>query len=470
MTVVKAKKHFGQHFLNDDNIAQKIVNSLSGDNQNVMEIGPGMGVLTKHLLERENIRLKLIEIDEESVEYLNDKFPNMKENTFQADFLKARLDEYFPDTFSIIGNFPYNISSQILFRVLDYRGLVNEVVGMFQMRDFKITALLKPGEEKQFEYFLLPLERGVYTFGKLNIFVTGKIGLVSRRFVFDKDVSVPVYPSFMQMRKYEMLAISDKLTDSGVKKIRKVGHQMEFDQIREHVTGDDYRTVNWKATARKAKLMVNQYMDEKSQQVYSVIDMGRVMKMPFDGLSLLDYAINSTLVLSNIALMKQDKAGLITFSKDIHTVMPPVRDKIQVLKFLEVLYNQKTDFSEPDYEKLYILIKRKISQRSLILLYTNFESYVSLERHIEYLKLISRKHVLVVVFFRNTEIRNLQYTRADSVENIYINTIAEKADFEKRMIVKELMKHGIFSILTEPSNLTINTINRYLEFKARGMF
>ena len=348
--------------------------------------------------------------------------------------------------------------------------IIDEIPAQFQMRDFKITALLKPGEEKQFEYFLLPLERGVYTFGKLNIFVTGKIGLVSRRFVFDKDVSVPVYPSFMQMRKYEMLAISDKLTDSGVKKIRKVGHQMEFDQIREHVTGDDYRTVNWKATARKAKLMVNQYMDEKSQQVYSVIDMGRVMKMPFDGLSLLDYAINSTLVLSNIALMKQDKAGLITFSKDIHTVMPPVRDKIQVLKFLEVLYNQKTDFSEPDYEKLYILIKRKISQRSLILLYTNFESYVSLERHIEYLKLISRKHVLVVVFFRNTEIRNLQYTRADSVENIYINTIAEKADFEKRMIVKELMKHGIFSILTEPSNLTINTINRYLEFKARGMF
>ncbi len=147
MTVVKAKKHFGQHFLNDDNIAQKIVNSLSGDNQNVMEIGPGMGVLTKHLLERENIRLKLIEIDEESVEYLNDKFPNMKENTFQADFLKARLDEYFPDTFSIIGNFPYNISSQILFRVLDYRGLVNEVVGMFQ-KEVAVRIAAPPGNKE----------------------------------------------------------------------------------------------------------------------------------------------------------------------------------------------------------------------------------------------------------------------------------------------------------------------------------
>jgi len=348
--------------------------------------------------------------------------------------------------------------------------VIDEVPVQFQIRDFYISTRLRPGEEKQFEYLLRPLERGVYTFGKLNMFVSCKIGFVSRRFVFDKDVSVPVYPSFMQLRKYEMLAISDKLTESGVKKIRKIGHQMEFDQIRDYVTGDDYRTVNWKATARKAKVMVNQYMDEKSQQVFSVIDMGRVMKMPFEGLSLLDYAINSTLVLSNIALMKHDKAGLITFSKDIHTVLPPLRDKIQVLKFLEVLYNQKTDFSEPDYEKLCIYIKRKISQRSLILLYTNFESFVSLERHIDYLKLIGRKHVLVVIFFRNTEIRKLQYTRAQSLEHIYINTVAEKADFEKRMIVKELMKHGIFSILTEPTNLTINTLNRYLEFKARGMF
>lgn len=348
--------------------------------------------------------------------------------------------------------------------------VIDEIPVQFQVRDFHIDTQLTAGEERQFEYTLRPLERGVYTFGKLNVFISSRIGFVSRRFIFDKDVSVPVYPSFIQMRKYEMLAISDKLTESGVKKIRKIGHQMEFDQIRDYVSGDDYRTVNWKATARRAKVMVNQYMDEKSQQVFSVIDMGRVMKMPFEGLSLLDYSINSTLVLSNIALMKHDKAGLITFSKDIQTVLPPLRDKIQVLKFLEVLYNQKTDFSEPDYEKLCIYIKRKISQRSLILLYTNFESFVSLEHQIEYLKLIARKHVLVVIFFRNTEIRKLQYTRAESLENIYINTIAEKADYEKRMIVKELMKHGIFSILTEPSNLTINTLNRYLEFKARGMF
>ena len=115
-------------------------------------------------------------------------------------------------------------------------------------------------------------------------------------------------------------------TDSlifGVKKIRRLGHTMEFDQIKEYVRGDDIRSINWKATARSNQLMVNQFQDEKSQQVINIIDTGRVMKMPFDGLQLLEYAINTSLVISNIAILKDDKAGLLTFSnKEIHAVRP----------------------------------------------------------------------------------------------------------------------------------------------------
>lgn len=128
---VRPKKHLGQHFLKDVNIARKIVLSLH-DNYNVLEIGPGTGILTKYLLETPQINLKLIEVDKESVNYLSLQYPEIKEQIYFADFLASDLKVLFSDRFSVIGNFPYNISTQILFKVLDYRSQITEVVGMFQ--------------------------------------------------------------------------------------------------------------------------------------------------------------------------------------------------------------------------------------------------------------------------------------------------------------------------------------------------
>lgn len=131
MTFVRPKKHLGQHFLADENIAKKIVSSLSVSG-NVLEIGPGMGVLTKHLLEIPSINLNLIEIDRESVAYLEEKYPQLNGKIISADFLKYDSSSLFNEPYAIIGNFPYNISSQILFRVLENKNQVTEVVGMFQ--------------------------------------------------------------------------------------------------------------------------------------------------------------------------------------------------------------------------------------------------------------------------------------------------------------------------------------------------
>ncbi len=133
MTTVRAKKNLGQHFLKDQNIAKKIVDSLQAtDIANVLEIGPGMGVLTQYLLQNDKFTTHVVEIDTESVEYLRQHYPALSERIISKDFLKLKLDEFFTDRFAIIGNFPYNISSQIFFKVLDYRDQVPEVVGMIQ--------------------------------------------------------------------------------------------------------------------------------------------------------------------------------------------------------------------------------------------------------------------------------------------------------------------------------------------------
>lgn len=347
--------------------------------------------------------------------------------------------------------------------------LLDEVPHQFQIRDFDFGISLAPGQHKTIIYKLRPVRRGEYDFGALYAYVSSPVGLVARRFTFPENKMVPVYPSYLQMRKYELFAISNRLTEIGIKKIRKVGHNREFDQIKEYVSGDDFRTVNWKATARKGSLMVNTYQDEKSQQLYSVIDKGRAMKMPFEGMTLLDYAINSSLVISNVAIKKDDKAGLITFSNRIGTILKADKKSTQMQNIMEALYNQDMRFQESDFGRLYRNVKAQLRQRSLIMLYTNFESLVSMNRQLQYLRKIAKDHLLVVIFFENTELAHISSGHAKTTEDIYIKTIAEKFAFEKRLIVKELRKYGIHTILTSPQNLTVASLNKYLELKSRGL-
>jgi uncharacterized protein (DUF58 family) len=347
--------------------------------------------------------------------------------------------------------------------------VVDELPFQFQKRDASFKLQLPKGERHLLEYTLRPLRRGLYAFGALNVFVTGPLLLVRRRYRFAQEQTVPVYPSFIQMRQYELLAASRQLSELGIKNVRQQSHSREFEQIRPYVAGDDQRAINWKATARKAELMVNHYQDERSQPVYCLIDKGRVMQMPFAGLSLLDYAINASLVLANIAIKKQDKAGILTFSEVMGSMLPAEGKASQMQKILDLLYNQKTRFLETDFEQLYLTVRARIRQRSLLLLFTNFETLSGAQRQLPYLRKLARHHLLLVVFFENTELRVLQQQPASNTEEIYLKAIAEKFAYEKRQIVKELARYGIQSILTPPEKLTVNTINKYLEFKARGL-
>ena len=250
------------------------------------------------------------------------------------------------------------------------------------------------------------------------MYVKSLLGLLKRRYNIAAETMVPVYPSYVQMRKYELLSQTTIQTEHGNKRMRKMGHSMEFEQIKEYVRGDDIRTINWKATARKSSLMVNNYTDEKSQQVYCLIDKGRLMKMPFGNLSLLDYAINSTLVLSNVCLQKQDKVGLMTFSNKMGTVLAADRKPIQRANILQLLYNQETAFLESDYEMLYLQVRNRIKQRSLLILFANFESLSGLKRQLDYLRSIASHHLLLVVFFENTELHQLTVADAKSIEQV----------------------------------------------------
>jgi len=347
--------------------------------------------------------------------------------------------------------------------------IIDEIPPIFQRRDVLFRLRLGMGEGKNVKYHLRPTERGVYSFGHIRVFATSPIGLLQRRFTLGHPADVKVYPSYLMLTQYELLAISNNLTEMGIKKIRRVGNNTEFEQIKDYVVGDDFRRINWRATARTSRLMVNVYQDERSQQIYNIIDKGRVMQQAFRGMNYLDYAINASLVLSYVAMHKEDKAGVVTFSSQFEDFVPASRRTGHMQNILEALYRQQTNFDESDYSALVAHTNQLINKRSLLVLYTSFANQVSMERQLPYLIQLNRRHRLLVVFFEDNEIKAYVKTRPDSDEEYYRHVVAEKYMSEQRMIVSSLKQHGILALLTTPEKLSVDVINKYLELKTRQM-
>lgn len=343
--------------------------------------------------------------------------------------------------------------------------IIDEIPAVFQRRDVLFKLRLQKEEGKNVKYLLRPTSRGVYSFGYISIFARSPVGLIQRRFTMGEPKEVKVYPSYLMLTHYELLAINNRLTDLGIKRIRRVGNHTEFEQIKDYVVGDDFRRINWRATARASKLMTNVYQDEHSQQVFNVIDKGRVMQQAFRGMTYLDYAINASLVLSYIAMRKDDKAGIATFSDKFEDFVAPSARSGHMQQILETLYRQQTQFAESDYSALVAHFNQCVSKRSLVVLYTNFANKVSMERQLPYLVQLNRRHRLLVVFFVDNELKDYIATRPDNDEEYYRHVIAEQFAYEQRLVVSSLKNHGILALLTTPESLSVDVINKYLELK-----
>ena len=365
-----------------------------------------------------------------------------------------------PVSLQVENNYPFAVRLNI----------IDEIPHIFQRRDVNFPLRLKARENGTVDYTLRPTKRGVYGFGHIRAFASSPIGLVQRRFTCDEPTDVAVYPSYLMLNQYEFLAISNNLTEMGIKRIRRVGNNTEFEQIKSYVQGDDYRHINWKASARTHHLMVNVYTDERSQQIINVIDKGRIMQQAFAGMTILDYAINASLVLSYVALHRDDKAGVITFADKFSDFVKPDRGPAQMNDILECLYHQTTDFAESDYSTLVVNTNHLVGRRSLLILYTNFFDYNGMLRQLPYLRQLNSRHRLLVVFFIDEERRDFINQQPHSIKEYYEHSIAAKIDHEQTLIINTLREFGINSLLTSPQNLSVNVINRYLEMKSRGMF
>lgn len=346
--------------------------------------------------------------------------------------------------------------------------LIDELPFVFQIRNLHYTTLLNPGESHTWVYYLKPVRRGKYEFGSTLVFIEWGLGLWQRRINLNNKTSVSVYPSFLQMSKYELLAFGNHTSEKGLKKLPMRGVGLEFDQIKKFALGDDIRQINWRSTARHGEVMVNRYTEEKSQNIYQCIDKGRLMQFPFDNMYLLDYAINAALMLSNIVLKKGDKAGLICFDNKVSTHLPASRSRSMLHSILEHLYHIDTDFNNADHENLTLWTLSKLNQRSLIFLYTYFVNFESFQRKEKHLYSLSRKHLIIVIIFKNTGLDDLIKQKSKTIRDVYEQVLAEQQWVEQQHIQKRLRTLGIECILTTPETLNVDSLNKYLELKALG--
>lgn len=341
---------------------------------------------------------------------------------------------------------------------------------LLQIRIWKIEIMLKKASNQKLSYEVRPTQRGIYTWQNTNILCSVSfLGFVSRKVTFEDFSSVSCYPSFEQFKKLPITALVNNFSETATTHIRKIGQSLEFEQIKDYVSGDNYRHINWKASAKQGRLMLNQYQAERSQDIYMVLDMGRSMKMPFKQQTLLDYAINGSIALTKSILDVKDKAGLITFSSKNCSYLPARSEYKQFGIINDALYNLTTDFLESDFEKLYKFVRFKIRQRSLLIIYTNFDSINSLKRNLSYLKAIAQYHLVLVVFFENSEIVDFVNQPAHSLRDIYSNTIGKHFLSQNQLILKELLKAGIQGLITQPHLLSIEVINKYIQIKRKQM-
>lgn len=345
----------------------------------------------------------------------------------------------------------------------------DDIPYQLQLRKEELVCTLLKDQKVVIVNEFTPTARGVYSFGNARVYIQGPTQLFKRRFQSETAEDVAVYPSVLQMRKFELAARAMNHQALGIKKMRRIGHSYEFEQIRNYQKGDEFRSINWKATGRAGELQVNQYQDEKSQPIYTLIDKSRNMRLPFNGLTLLDYAINTGLVLANLNLVKGDKAGLITFAQKVETTLMADKKASQLKRILEALYNEEERLEEANFEGLYAYLNRRLTQRSILFLFTNVETEFALDRVLPLWTSINKRHVLIVIFFQNTELSKYGMSQVDDTSDVFLHHSANQMVAEKEYLINKVQAAGIMTLHTKPEDLIVNTVNKYLELKARGL-
>ena len=323
------------------------------------------------------------------------------------------------------------------------------------------------GEDLIFSYDVIPKKRGAYIFNNIYIRYDGLLGLCKKYVTLNIPEEFKVYPNLKDLGKYRLIMQKHRLLTHGQKRIPLRGNGSEFESLRDYVDGDDYRKINWMATARMNKLIVNQYEAEKNQPVYVLLDTGRSMSYSIKGYKKLDYSINAALILSDIVNQKGDNSGLLVFNADIAQLVPPGKGEAHRNTLMEALYHVEDSNMVSDYHGAFFHLLNVQKRRSIVFIFTDFETTEEARELLEAVPIISRRHVPVVVLTVNESLENITKSSGNTVQSTYNEAMAEGLLAERKDIIRSLNQRGVICLETYAENFAIDSVNQYLSMKER---
>jgi len=347
--------------------------------------------------------------------------------------------------------------------------LRDEAPVQFETSGHTANLRLPPRTETIYTYQVTPNRRGDYAFGDLNLRLGGPLGLVIRQIRVAQACAVKVYPNLRQVKEFDLMARRGRLSEAGVHWTRMRGHGTAFESLRDYQPDDDYRRIDWKATARRAKLIVQDYETERSQNVLLLLDLGRLMTGEHQGMSKLDYAVNAALMLAYVAALNGDRVGLLCFSSTVESYQPPKRGKQQVLRILAQLYAVQPKLVEPDYALALQYLSLHARKRALIIVLTDVvDTHVSAELVVR-LRALAPAHLPLCVTMRDASLAALAEQEPRDLDKAFQRALAVKTLAEREEALAQLRNGGVLVLDTRPEDLSVSLVNRYLQVKARSL-
>ncbi|MDR3708954.1 MAG: DUF58 domain-containing protein [Capsulimonadaceae bacterium] len=331
-----------------------------------------------------------------------------------------------------------------------------------------ILALSATHRDETISYHVRPPAKGDYEFGDTYIGYDGYFGLIRRVARIRTRQDVRVYPNLVETAKYDMLARSGRLMQVGIRNYRQRGEGSEFESLREYVPGDEYRKIDWAATARRHKLISRQYQVERAQNIVLVIDAGRNMLQKVGATAKIDYVINTALMLGYVASSSDDRVGLMVFDGEVRTFIPPGKGKTQVYRLLDALYNVSAVMVESDYDAAFKDLAARWRRRSLVVLFTDLVDTDSSAQMLSALSILERRHRVLCVTVSDPSIVASARDVPEEPADVFRKAVSVQVLQERRQAASVLKHRGIWTIDSPPESLSSDLINHYLALKARA--
>jgi uncharacterized protein (DUF58 family) len=332
-----------------------------------------------------------------------------------------------------------------------------------------VVTSLDAGGETVIPFSFVAEQRGSFPLGAVVLRVFGARGLIQRSLRSDPVDEVLVTPSLAGVKHLRLLAVQHRLRDAGIRSIRRRGEGTTFASLREYAVGDDPRHVDWKATARRQKLMTREYTVEQGQTVMIAVDAGRMMTQLAAGVPRFEYALSAATLLASVAVQAGDHVGLLMFDNELRAFVPPARGNKAMRAIRQALIPAKATIAEPDYASAFRTLATRHRKRSLIVLFTDVIDPRSSQSLIAHTVRSAMRHLLVVVALKNDELVTAAIpTRHSTSSELYASAAAEELLDARHEAIVRMRRAGVAVLDVSPKRLATTVVNQYLELKARG--